>query len=373
MLSKFLFILRLLLAIGAALLLLVSFSYPDAIIPPRYLFDPAPGFTEQDLRPFIWLAPLLLLEFISILGKRRNVVWFSSLLAVLAVALLAWPVLTATYPELVHPTIPEYEDGKLATGLVRYSILLLFSLVFRLVMLRYFFPEPLKEYNDAGAVEATVLNPATARTVYEIASDRRQVKPHFLFGEADQGLIARFRSLLRHMSIRKRILTGSGILLLLLGIVWFFFYPQPSEHEAFERDLARMYHHHSHQEGFRACPSALPAAYRACRYIVEQGLLDSRTPEEAARILRLDTIPAAYRQFITEQAGELSHITNYDTHLVRVLTIPDARGRRVTLFARTNEDTSLYNIAEMEEEGWNHIIDVSRGRAGSNVHRALFD
>ena len=103
------------------------------------------------------------MELVSGMGKSRNRVWFGALLTVLVLALAAYPVLQAHWPEFVEPTF-SYQGGMLSTGIWYYIAFVAASLVIRLVFLAYAFPaEDYEEKCEVGYVSASVLDPGTAR------------------------------------------------------------------------------------------------------------------------------------------------------------------------------------------------------------------
>ncbi len=355
---------RFLFALAGASALLYTFSYPDSILPPNPAAADMEGTTLYDLKPWFWLVPLLYMEIVCVAGPHRNRVWFGSLLTVLFGGLLAWPVLLAWRPELVHPMLP-FEDGKLAEGLGCLSLLLLGSLLFRFVLLSYLFQRYEGDRNDATSVEATVLDPANARTVREIAADPVRVQPHFLFGEADHGIIRRFHAFIGQLmqrSRRQRILLLSA---LVLGVAWFFLYPQPSPGQALERDLAAMYE--TDASGLRATPRAVHAAYRIMRHIHDHESLAGMTREQAEKSLHLDRAPATYRQMLrNENAPDPASVdVAYSMNRTPFLTVTDGR-RRASLYISTNADDSIINIAEVVDSGWNAVADEKRSIIGND-------
>ena len=95
------------------------------------------------------------MELVGACGPRRNLVWFGALFTVLVVALVAYPVLAAQWPEYVSPTF-SYQGGMMATGLAHYVAFLGVTFVFRKVLLSYMFPpEELQEQMEALNRETT--------------------------------------------------------------------------------------------------------------------------------------------------------------------------------------------------------------------------
>ncbi len=354
--------LRFLLAVAAAGALLYTFSYPNTILPPNPAVADIKGITIYTFKPVLWLVPLLLLELICLAGTQRNRIWFGSTLTVIIGGILAWPVLQAWRPELVHPML-EFEDAKLATGLGYMTLLLSASVLFRLVLLTHLFQRPAEE-QSGGEIEASVLDPANARTVREIAADTTRVQPRFLFGEADQSIIERFRQLMGTLwkrTLLRRILLVTA---LLTGTAWFFLYPQPSAAEAWERDLTAMYE--TDASGRRATPRAVHAAYRVLRHVHEHESLAGMTREEAEAWLKLDNVPADYRRQLRDESGlDLASIDPTFDSRTRFLTISDGR-RSAALYIRTDATGERINVAEVVDAGWNAVADEHRRLFGND-------
>ncbi len=358
---------RFLLALAAAAALLFTFAYPHSILPPNPYADDMEGVTIYTFRSVLWLLPFFVLELICLAGPYRNRVWFSSTLTVLIAGLLAWPVLLAWRPELVHPML-EFEDAKLAVGLGYLSILIFISVLLRLVVLTHLFERP-GDWQSGGNVEATVLNPAAARTVREIAANAPKVQPHFLFGSADEGVLERFRLLMGRLwcqTLRRRALLGSA---LLAGLAWFFLYPQPNKAEAMARDFAAMYETQfspSPEFAPRATPRAVHAAWRIMKYVHDHESLAGMTLPEAEAWMQLDRAPAAYRRSL--RADHTEHIASIDpTFDARTpfLTVTDGR-RTAALYIRTNAAKDRINVAEVVDAGWNAVADEHRRIYGND-------
>ncbi len=352
---------RYLLAIAAAAALLFTLSYPDSLLPPDPYVADIDGVTAYTFKPVIWLLPLLLLEAICLAGAQRNRVWFTSLLTVGIGAFAAWPVLQAWRPELVHPML-DFEDVKLATGLGYFAIIAFGSVLFRLVLLAYCFRPHDEWMNSESDIDAAVLDPAKARTVREIAADTTRAQPRFLFGEADQGIIERFRLLMGKLwrrSLRRHLLLASALLALLL---WFFLYPQPTEEEARERDFAAMYE--TDASGLRATPRAVHAAYRVMKSAAERESLAGMPFPEAEAWMKLDAVSEAYRRVLrNENAPEPASLDPVFESRTPFLTVTDGR-RTAALYVRTNYEGDRITIAEVVDAGWNAVADDLRRRFG---------
>lgn len=371
MLSTLLMFFRMLLTALGALALLGTLSWPDSILPPRPGLEDIPGSTLYDFKPWLWLLPLLWMELVSAIGPHRNRVWFTGLLGVLLAAFLAWPVLEARWPELVHPTFP-YEDGKLAEGVGWLALISAVSLLFRLGLLAFLFPSPRPETSEENTLDAAVLDPSTARTVREIAADPIHVKPHFLFGDPDFGLIERFRMVMRRLFLRR----VKGYLLLafaaLAALLWFFFYPRPNEQEALQRDLKAMYAFRTGPDGsLRATFPAVHAAWRVMHAIAEKESFAGLTREQAEQWLHLEEVPPAYRALLRDETDRpLASVDDAFESRTRFLTVSDGR-RTAVLFIRTNLEGDVINIAEVQDAGWNDVMDLRRRIFGSDIDTRL--
>lgn len=372
MIDRLIFALRLVLTTMGAVALLYVLSYPDSLMPPSPHLEYVTGFKLYDLKPVLFLGPLLMMEFTSGCGSQRNRVWFTALVLVLVAALLAWPVLLAHAPEWVHPMLP-FEDGKLAAGLPLYAVILAASYVFRRVLLAYLFREPRSDEEDPAALDPAVLDPAKGKTVQQIAANPMRVAPRFLFGEADHGLIERFYVFMRRLaSIRhlKRLLAGLAALAVAL---WFFFYPQPTEQQALQRDLAAMYGHRELPGGgWCATHRAVHAAYRVMDYVSAHELFAGMTPRQAQRWLQVDRAPAAYRRQLLDSADiTLPSVDDMFESRTRFFTVQDGRHIAV-LYVRMNENGEKINIAEVQDAGWNAVMDDRRRRFGSDISTGFF-
>lgn len=372
MLSRLTFLLRLALSIVGALALLYTLSYPDSILPPSPDWAYVPGFKVYDLKPILFLGPLLFMELVSSCGLRRNLVWFSALGGVLLAAVLAWPVLLAYAPEWVRPTLP-FEDGKLAVGVQYYAVILAGSFVFRRVLLAYLFREPRSDEDDPAALDPAILDPSTGKTVREIAANPIRVAPRFRFGEADHGLIARFYALMRRLA---RLRSYKHILMLAAALAvacWFFFFPQPTEQQALARDLVAMYEHVPLPGGgFRATRRAVHAAYRVLRHVSDHELFAGMSLPQAQQWLQVSRAPAPYRRQLLDSADiSLPSVDDIFESRTRFFTVQDGR-RIVVLYVRTDETGKRINISEVQDAGWNSLMDDRRRRFGSDVSAGFF-
>lgn len=347
--------------------LLAAFSYPDAILPPNPVQEDAEGFSLYSLKPYLWLIPVLLMELVSGMGKGRNRVWFGALLTVLVLALAAYPVLQAHWPEFVKPTF-SYQGGMLSTGIWYYIAFVAASLVIRLVFLAYAFPaEDYEEKCEVGYVSASVLDPGSARTVAEIAADKKARAHRFHFKEADSELALRFRLAMRRLVLRSMAANAAvagGVVLLLL---WVLLYPQPDAEESLQRDMRTMYEHRITPQGHPvATRAAVHAAARVMKYISDHESLAGMTRSEAEEWLRLDNASESYRAWLRDERDIELPSTNsmYETR-TRFLTVTN--GRQIcVLYIRTNEAENRIVVSELQEAGWDASADELRRRMGND-------
>lgn len=357
--------------VGAAVLLYVL-SYPDSIMPANPALDYVQGLTYYDFKPWMWLVPFLFMELVSVAGPRRNLVWFTSLYVVMGVALIAWPLLTATCPELVHPTF-EYEDGKLAQGMLYMICVLALTLFTRLVVLRFLYPPAPAEESDINNVDATVLDPSKALTVHEILANPQKPTPNFLFGEADQERLGTFRAILRRLQRLSNAKNTGWAILIIAITLWFWCYPQPTAEEAYRRDLRTMYQYHKKQDGTRVATfPAVHAAYRVMKQVADGEKLAGMSLPQAEKYLGIDAVPAAYRSVIRDSSDiSIASVDDIFDSRTRFLTVTDGR-RMAVLYIRTNEAGDVINIAEVQDAGWNAKADDIRRRFGTASSRSYY-
>lgn len=372
MISRLTFALRVALTMVGAMALLYVLSYPDSIMPPSPHLEYVTGFKLYDLKPVMFLLPMLFMELVSGCGQRRNQVWFLALGSVFIGALIAWPILLAKAPEWVRPTLP-FEDGKLEVGLQNYAILMAASFVFRRVLLDYLFREPRSDEDDPVAMDPAILDPSKGKTVQEIAANPIHVQPRFRFGEADHGMIDRFCAFMRSLATaknRKRLLMGVGA----LGVaLWFFLYPRPTEAEALQRDLAAMYDYKQlPQGGYCGTHRAVHAAYRVMRYVAEHELFAGMTPRQALSWLQVHRAPEEYRKQLLDASDiSLPSVDDLFESRTRFFTVQDGR-RIAVLYVRMNESGEKISTSEVQDAGWNEVMDDHRRRFGSDMYTKFF-
>ena len=361
-----------LLCTAGAVGLLYVFSYPDSLMPANPALDYVQGITYYDFKPIMWVVPFLFMELVSVAGPRKNLVWFTSLLVVICGALIAWPVLTAICPELVHPTF-EYEDGKLAQGMIYMLCVLFFTMFTRLMVLRFLYPPEENNESDINNVDAAVLDPAKGLTVKEILANPQKANPHFLFGEADHERLSGFRSILRRLQRLSNWRTATWATLALLIALWFCFFPQPSEEQALQRDMRTMYHYTKAADGTRrATFPAVHAAYRVMKHIADTESLAGLSKTAAEKRLGLDSVPAAYRAQLRDESDlSIPSVDDIFDSRTRFLTVTDGR-RIAVLYVRTNEAGDTINIAEVQDAGWNAKADDIRRRFGTASSRGYY-
>ena len=367
MFGKLFIILRFILCLLGAGALLYTFSYPDAIIPPDPYMEEQSGLSLYALKPFLWLIPVVFMELVDIAGPWRNRIWFSALFAVLILALIAYPVLAATRPEVVAPTF-SYQGEMLNGGLVSYVTFISVSLVARLVLLAYAFPaEDMQEQLEVGFVSASVLDPANARTVKEIAAEEKAAIPSFSFKAGDQRIATRFRLIMKRILLRSRIANASiagGVLLLIL---WVALFPSPSPDEALKRDMRTMLEYRLTQNGYPlATNTAMHAAARVIKYISDHESLAGMSPAEAEQWLGLDKLPEGVRTWMRDSRPiKLASVRSSREIRTRFMTITDGT-RYCVLYVRMNEADGSIILSEFQDSGWDAVADEARRNIGTD-------
>lgn len=363
MLALLIRLLRYLLATACAALLLISLSYPDAILPPLPP-DAAPAgeFSPAALlRDYLYIPPLLLL-LIASAGSGFSKRLLSALLTVLLVGFLSWPVLRSLRPELIEPTF-SYQSGMLPKGLALLLLITLISLPL-CALLHYFSPPPPEPENELNTADMSELAPEKGRTVQEIIANPVIVRPRFLFGDPDMALVERFRCFVRAVARRRALRYAVLGLLAIPALLWFFCYPQPDAASAFERDLELMRDTRSLPDGrLVATTAAVHAGYRVMKQVQDLGLIDGLSPEQARQRLHLDTLPEPYRsQVLDSRPLALASMDAQASNRTRFLTLTDGR-RIAVLYLLLNEDGTAINIAEVRDAGWDAAADAERKRA----------
>lgn len=363
---------RMILCTAGAFAMLFTFSYPDSIMPANPALDYVQGITYYDFKPIIWVVPFLFMELVSVAGPRRNLVWFTALLIAIGATLIAWPVLTANTPELVYPTF-EYEDGKLAQGIIYMFCMLLFTLFTRKMVFRFLYPPQNTDESDINNVDAAVLDPAKGLTVREIIENPKKANPHFLFGEADHERLSTFGAILRRLRRLGNIRTAAWVTLILLIALWFFLYPQPNAEQALQRDFKTMYQYHKHTPGHTiATFPAVHAAYRVMKHISDTEALAGMSKAEAEKFLHLDKVSPAYRAQLRDESDiSVASVDDIFDSRTRFLTVTDGK-RMAVLYIRTAEDGDTINIAEVQDAGWNAKADDIRRRFGTASSRGYY-
>ena len=179
-----------------------------------------------------------------------------------------------------------------------------------------------------------------------------------------------FRAIIRRYFLRKRVRVAILCVLLALSAGWFVLYPQPTEEEALQRDLAAMYATRTLPGGYTvATGAAVHAAYRVMDYISRHEVFAGMTPQQAEEWLQLDRVPAAYRRQLRDERDiDLPSVDSLFESRDRFLTVTD--GRRIcVLYIRTNAEGDRINIAEVQDAGWDAVADDNRRRYGRDFER----
>lgn len=392
-------------AMGAWLLMLVI-SFPSVLIAQEPLLT-LPNLSQEFLlewRNWLWVAPWLLMELAAIAGPRRNLTWFGGLLGMMVITMIAYPIIQATRPELIHPHFYDwvhatslkeeldgvaehiialnspYRDKCLEYGLAIMWVLLGLSVFVRIVVLSYFIKvHEVHDDNEFNSIDIADIAPDadSARTVKEIAADAKKVKPEFKFGEADHGLVAHLRSLLQRMQYLRTVKGICRLSAAIAVLLWFIFYPQPDEQQALERDLEAMYETTTDAAGNEiGTTRAVYAALRVMHYAVNNRNLENITVAEAEKWLHSERASAAYRATIrNENINELEYRPERIRTTVpysRFLTISDGHHHAVMVLNLRTHDidpateapaitpNTPINFPQFFEFGWDQAQDLRR-------------
>ena len=381
--------------------MMYTISYPSAFVGPDSYIE-VPYFSREFLtewKNWLWIAPWLLMEFSSIIGPKRNVVFFSGLLIVMACTMIVYPILQASQPELIESTLRDksiyglfqtehdeeiiifsqgtpYRDGCLSFGFVFLWVLLGLSAFIRIILIGYIISLHRKEEtHEANSVEVADISPnaPSAKTVKEIVSTHKKTNPNFKYGEADFSLIAHIKGIFRRIQMMRNMRGLAWCALVCLLFLWFFLYPQPTPEEALQRDIERMYETNDNEF---ATPRAVYAALRIMRYLSDPAnkTLDNMTIAQAEDWLQLHRASESYRDIIrNEEANEKARVPERlkspSVIFTRFLTISDGK-HSATLVLNTNadkgerplpQDTRIF-YPQYYENGWDDKAD--RYRAG---------
>lgn len=390
-------------AMGAWGLMLVI-SFPSVLIAQEPLII-IPDVSQEVLlewKNWLWVAPWLLMELAALAGPRRNLVWFGGLLGAMALATLAYPIIQATRPELIHPHFYDwvhatslkeeseqisilaenspYRDKCLAYGFSIMWALVGLSVFVRIVVLSYFMKiSTVRDENEINSVDVADISPdaESARTVKEIAADAQKVKPEFRFGEADHSLVAHLRNLLARIQYLRTVKGICWLSAVLAMVLWFMLYPQPNEQQALERDLEAMYETTTDADGNEIGTNrAVYAALRVMKYAADNSSIDNMSVADAEKWLHVERASEAYRATIrNEKIGELEFLPDRlrtNVPYARFLTISDGRHHAVmVLNLRTNETDPAteapliqpqipVNFPQYFEFGWDKEQDLRR-------------
>ena len=392
-------------AIGAWLLMLVI-AFPSVLIAKEPTLT-LPNLSQEFLfewRNWLWVAPWLLMELAAVAGPKRNLTWFGGLLGMMVITMVAYPIIQATRPELIHPHFYDwvhatslkeeldglaehiiainspYRDKCLEYGFAIMWVLLGLSVFVRIVILGYFIKvHEVREDNEYNCIDAADIAPDadSARTVKEIAGDTQKTQPKFQFKEADHSLVAHLRSLLQRMQYLRTVKGICWLSAALAVVLWFILYPQPNSQQALERDLEAMYETTTDAEGQEiGTTRAVYAALRVMEYAVSNRSIDNMTVADAEKWLHTERASAGYRATIrNENINELEYRperVRTNVPYSRFLTISDGRHHAVmVLNLRTNDidpateapaihPNTPINFPQFFEFGWDKDQDLRR-------------
>lgn len=368
------FLFRLLCSILCAAGILFAFSFPDSLdslFPRETSLNAAGGISLFEWRAFAFMLPWLMMELVCLAGPRRNIVWFVGIFTVLIGGFLLWPLLEIFRPEWLWPTFA-YEDGKMSLGMLYLSILALVSLLFRLGLLRYFFPEPLPLY-EGNDIELDMLDVTTARSIREISQSPVISKPRFLFGDADHGIVTRFLEMTRRILMVKRLRFTAILIAAGLGLLWFVSLPLlfNSAKQRMSRDKITMLEFVADGKGgLRATHAAVHAAVRVMENVSDHERLMGMSTKAAERFLGLARADARYLKQLRDESNlPLRSAEDIFDSRTRFLTVSDGQ-RLAILFVRHNEKGDKISVSEFQDEGWNAEVDKLRRSIGRDWRSA---
>ncbi len=310
----------------------------------------------------MWLIPIVLMECVAGLGKRRNAVWFGGLLTAWALVMLALPVLRWYAPELVMRSHPS-ENAMLYPVAFGMTVFVAASLFFRLTILKYLFPPPTSS-DEAGYYVGDDLTMGPPRTVQEIAAAPPRRRKYFLFGMVDEAELQSWgiagKAAMALFRSRTRRVVASLVFLLVWNVG--FFYALGGAEGERERDRIRLGEFCVRDGDMAATSRAVHAAYRVFGEIDSRKLFNGKSEREMESYLRLSAWDPAYREQARRPVEELFSIRE------RWLTIDDG-SKKVDLYLYRNKDTGLTNQAERDEKGWDPLVDDYRRRLGTDWGR----
>lgn len=360
--NSFWLLLRAFLVAFLSLAAVVLAAWPDWILPPAEIAQSPHRVALEHLHEWMWLIPIVLMEFVAGAGKRRNQAWFAGLLTAWALVILAMPVLRWYAPELVMKSHPS-ENAMLYPVAFGMTVFVAASLFFRLTVLKYLFPPP-SSSDEAGYYVSDDLTMGPARTVQEIAANPPRRRKYFLFGTVDEekmrgwGMAGKAAMALLRSRVR---LAAAFCALLLVWNVGFFYVSGGSGGER-QRDLERLGEFRLKDGSRVATNRAVHAAYRLFGEIDARKLFGGKSEREMEQYLRLDAWDPAYREQARRPVEEIFSIRE------RWLTIDDGL-KKVDLYLYRNKDTGLTNQAERDEKGWDPRFDDYRSRLGTDWGR----
>ncbi len=370
---------RITLSVLLSLLFLFAWAFPHLAAPATIM--PLHGAPEPDIfqqggyfdANKLWMLSLLGLYIVSAMGQRKNLVWFSGWFTALLLGALLWPFLQVWYPEYLWSPVAYLKAG-LSWGMLYTAIFVAASMVLRLGLLPFLFPQPLAPH-EGNEVELDRLDVSKARTVREIAASKGRVRASFLFGEADKGLVARFYATMRSMMFAK--LSRLYLITSILSFIglWFYLYPKlvgTVEH-GLARDRERMYQVAGVQGGRHLLTtSSLHAAMRVLAPIASEDKLRGMTIKQAEKYLGLTGLdPALIAQLRDETPINTKSAGVLYGGRTRFLTLEDGT-RRLILYLRLGADKDTINFAELEEEGWNPRVDEARRILSTRYQNVAF-
>lgn len=356
---SFWLILRAFLVACLSLAAVVLAAWPDWGIPPAEITASPHRVVLGHLHEWMWLVPIVLMEFVAGAGRCRNRVWFAGLLTAWTLVILAMPVLRWYAPELVMKSHPS-ENAMLYPVAFGMTVFVAASLFFRLTVLKYLFPS-LSSTDESGYYVSDELAMGPPRTVQEIAAAPPRRRKYFLFDAVDEEKLRGWgmagKAAMALLRSRVRLVAACAALLLLWNVG--FFYVSGGTGGERQRDVERL-SEFSLKDGAKiATNRAVHAAYRVFGEIDSRKLFNGKSEREMEQYLRLDAWDPAYREQARRPVEELFSIRE------RWLTIDDG-AKTADLYLYRNKDTGLTNQTERDEKGWDPRLDDYRSRLGTD-------
>ncbi len=198
--------------------------------------------SSRSTLPYGFIISILGYPALIICGKKRALICFLSLLSVYVLILLAYPILSIYWPELISHDLPYWMDlgYRLDGFMVAMPFLIVFSASFCFISwyLRTDSRQPLYSRFSKDKIE-----PGKALSLKEILNRPKAKQAPLRFDKVDKGLIARFYELYQNIRNKQAYLLDQGskklylILVIIFCCLWFI--ALPAYFSTTERSLVR--------------------------------------------------------------------------------------------------------------------------------------